>query len=314
MPVRKRIRIISNPVSGKGLSGRRAREVMLRLVERGCNVEVVETTRAGDASRIANEARNVDALVAVGGDGTINEVINGCTAPLSPPLGIIPSGTANVLAKEIRLPRRPAELADMITAGRVIAWDAGRIQPGGRRFLLFVSAGFDAQVVHAFHKRREGHIRMSDYLAWGVRTFLECRVPKIRVDLDGERIAEAAAWVIVSNVRCYGGPIVFTPEAKYDDGRFEVMIQRRRHKGDTAHLFGSALLAWASGYEARPADVTYHKARNVKLASADGHRVALQVDGDPGGFLPVEFQVEPGGVRILGPGAPVRANADAQSS
>ncbi|HEU4334659.1 MAG TPA: diacylglycerol kinase family protein [Candidatus Eisenbacteria bacterium] len=300
--MRKRIRIISNPVSGQGRAARKAREVMLRLVERGCAVEVVETRRAGDARRIAGEARSVDALVAVGGDGTINEVANGCVPPSGPPLGIIPSGTANVLAKEIGLPRRPGDLAGVIASGREIAWDAGRIRPGDQRFLLFVSAGFDAQVVHAFHKRRDGRIRMSDYLAWGVRTYMECPIPKIRVELDGVLAADQAAWVVVSNVRSYGGPIVLTPDAKYDDGRFEVMIQRRRHKADTALLFGASVLRWAFDMDARPADVTCHPARKVRLASADGHRVALQVDGDPGGFLPVELEVEPGGIRILGPG------------
>lgn len=305
-PVRRRIRIISNPASGQGRAGRRAREVMLQLVERGCAVEVVETRRAGDARRIAGEARSVDALVAVGGDGTINEVANGFSPPSSPPIGIIPCGTANVLAKEIRLPRRPDALADVITGGREIAWDAGRILPGGRRFLLFVSAGFDAQVVHDFHRRRDGRIRMSDYVAWGVRTFLGCPIPRIRVDLDGLRVAEDAAWVIVSNVRNYGGPIVFTPRARYDDGRFEVMIQRRRHKVDTVHLFGASLLAWAFGVNAFPADVTIREARSVRLGSADGRPVAIQVDGDPGGFLPAELEVEPRGVTILGPDLTVR--------
>jgi len=302
-PVRKRIRIIANPASGRGRSGRRAREVMLQLVERGCSVEVVETRAPGDARRIAFEARSVDALVAVGGDGTINEVANGFSSPAAPPVGIIPAGTANVLAKEIGLPRRPADLAEIIASGREIAWDLGVVHPGDRRFLLFASAGFDAQVVHDFHRRRDGRIRMSDYVMWGVRTFLGWTVPRIRVEIDGRRLAEEAAWVIVSNVRSYGGPLVFTPGARYDDQKFEVMIQRRRHKVDTAHLFGASLLAWATGLESRPADVTFHQARRVRLASADGRRVPLQVDGDPGGFLPAEIEMAPKGIRILGPGA-----------
>jgi len=274
---------------------------MLRLVERGCSVEVIETGHPGDASRIASEARSVDALVAVGGDGTINEVANGYPPSGGPPLAVIPSGTANVLAKEIRLPRRPARLADVISDGREISWDLGVVRPANRRFLLFVSAGFDAQVVHDFHRRRDGRIRMSDYLIWGVRTYLGFRIPRIRVELDGAVAAEEAAWVIVSNVRSYGGPIVFTPGAKFDDGRFEVMIQRRRHRVDTAHLFGASLLAWATGIEARPADVTLHAARRVSLSSADGRPVSLQIDGDPGGFLPAELVIIPGGVKILAP-------------
>jgi YegS/Rv2252/BmrU family lipid kinase len=284
---------------------------MLRLVERGCSVEVVETRHPGDASRIAFEARSVDALVAVGGDGTINEVVNGLSARSGPPLGIIPSGTANVLAKEIGLSRRPATLADVISSGSEIAWDAGEIRPGRRRFVLFVSAGFDAQVVHEFHRRRDGRIRMSDYVAWGVRTFIGCEIPKIRVELDGRQEADQAAWVVVSKVRSYGGPLVFTPGARHDNGRFEVMIQRRRHKADTVHLFAASILAWAFGADARPADVTLHEARKVRLASADGRRVAIQVDGDPGGFLPVDLEIEPNGIRILGP---VLTGRSAQSS
>lgn len=261
----------------------------------------METRGPGDATRLAAEALGADAIVAVGGDGTMNEVANGLDPRGAPPIGMVPSGNANVLAKELGVPRDPEALARMIAEGREVAWDLGVEGRSGRRFLLFASAGFDAQVVHDFHRRRSGPITMADYAAWGLRTFTEFRIPSIRVEVDGVVVADGASWAVISNVRNYGGPLVFTPRAKFDDGAFEAMIQRRRHRLDTIHLFGTSVLAWATGIEARPADVTFHSARRVRLESSDGVPVALQIDGEPAGFLPAELDLRAGGLTVLGP-------------
>jgi len=237
----------------------------------------------------------------VGGDGTINEVANGLPAKQAPAIAMIPAGTANVLAKELGLPSDPASLARVIAEGREIAWDLGIDHHSKRRFLLFVSAGFDAQVVHDFHRTRTGIIRMSDYVWAGVKTFTGFRFPAIRVELDGTLVEDCAAWVVVSNVASYGGPIVFTPNAKYDDGKFEVMIQRGRTHLDVANLFSRSLLTWATTMQAWPGDVTYHPAKRVRLLPAKQAEVSAQVDGDPCGVLPVDLEVIPGGVRVLAP-------------
>jgi diacylglycerol kinase family enzyme len=224
-------------------------------------------------------------VAATGGDGTVNEVLNGLPADNPPAIAMLPSGTANVFAKELGIPRDAAGLAGMLRDGREIPWDLGVERLGGRKFLLFASAGYDAHVVHVFHAARTGPIQMWQYIYWGLKSIVEYAVPRIEVEIDGTRVTSSAAWVTISNVPSYGGPLVFTPHARPDNRTFEVMIQHARHKRDIVRLFFAAILNWLTGVEYRMGDVTFHQARRVRLTSADGRPVPVQVDGDPGGHL-----------------------------
>jgi len=302
--VRSRILVIANPVSGRGKGAHLAREFLRRLRERGCDVDFRETGRPGDARRFAGEAAGFSAVVCVGGDGTVNEVVNGLPPGDAPPLAMVPCGTANVLAKELGLPRDPARLADLVADGREVRWDLGVDRAGGRRFLLFGSAGYDAHVVHVFHAARRGPIRMWQYVLWGLRSILDYRVPRLRVEIDGRPLGADASWVQVSNVSSYGGPLVFTPRAKADDGAFEVMVLRSNRRRDVVRMFWRAILGHFLGLDLPLGGVTFHRARRVRLEAADGQPVPVQVDGDPGGSLPADFEIVPGGIRILAPRLP----------
>jgi len=302
--VRNRVKIIVNPVSGKGEALRRAEEVAAALRTLGCEVDLQQTKQGGDARRLAGESGGYSAVAATGGDGTVNEVLNGLPidgAGSSPSLAMIPSGTANVLAKELRLPGSAADLARLLKEGNEACWDLGVERGSGRRFLLFASAGYDAHVVHLFHAARTGPIRMWEYLYWGLKSILKYEVPKIAVELDGQKVADQAAWVLVSQVACYGGPLVFTADAKPGRGSFEVMIQRGRSRWNVVWLFWSATLAWLFGGKCAPKDVSFHAAKRIRLTSADGRVVPLQVDGDPGGQLPADLEIVPRAIRIATP-------------
>lgn len=296
--MRERIRIIANPVSGKGRGIRKAREVAELLRARGCAAELVETRQAGDARRLASEADGCAAVAAVGGDGTVNEVLNGL--PDGPAIAMIPSGTANVLAKELGLPRSPAGLARVLADGREIRWDLAVDRVSGRKVLLFASAGYDAHVVHVFHAARKGPIRMWQYILWGLKGILGFEAPRIAVELDGRTVATDASWVQVSNVAAYGGPLVFTPRARPDDGRFEVMVLRGGGRRDVVRMFWRGVVGWALGIDLRLGGLSFHGARRVRLSSTQG-LVPVQVDGDPGGHLPVDLELVPGGARVLAP-------------
>jgi len=299
--VRDRVKIIVNPVSGKGKALRLAEAVAGVLKGRGCSVDLQQTRKSGDAKLLAADASGFAAVAATGGDGTVNEVLNGLPLEAGPALAMIPSGTANVLAKELKLSRDPDQLALVLGEGTAAPWDLGVERVGGRRFLLFASAGFDAHVVHIFHAARTGPIRMWQYLWWGLKSILAYDAPRIAVELDGNPVAGDAAWVLVSQVSCYGGPLVLTPGAKPGRGTFEVMIQRGRGRWNLVRLFWSALLGWLIGWKPRPGDVTFHAAKRVKLGSADGREVPVQVDGDPGGRLPVDLELVPGAIKVVGP-------------
>jgi diacylglycerol kinase (ATP) len=298
--VRDRIKIIVNPVSGRGKAGKLANAVADLLRRQGCTVDLQPTQKIGDARRFAADALGFAALAATGGDGTVNEVLNGLPEG-APPLAMLPSGTANVLAKELRLPRTPEGLARVLREGREAVWDLGVERVTGRKFLLFASAGYDAHVVHVFHAARRGPIQMWQYIYWGMKSLLEYTVPRIAVEIDGSSVTTSAAWVTVSNVPSYGGPLVFTPRARPDNQNLEVMVQHARHKRDIVRMFWAAILNWLTGVEYRMSDVTFHQARRIRLTSADGRPVPVQVDGDPSGHLPGDFEIVPGGIRVLAP-------------
>jgi YegS/Rv2252/BmrU family lipid kinase len=297
--VPRRLRIIANPVSGRGKGLRLAREVVERLRARGADPELVETKSAGDAKRLAAEADGAAAVAGVGGDGTVNEVLNGIRDGAA--VGMIPSGTANVLAKELGLPRDADGLARVLAEGREVSWDVGVDAVGGRKFLLFASAGYDAHVVHVFHAARAGPIQMWQYLLWGLKSILDYRPPRIRVELDGVALPGEAAWVVVSNVASYGGPLVFTPRAKPSDGRFEVLVQRGGRLRDVVRMFWRALVGSLTGIDLALGGVTFHSATRVTLASIDGAPVPVQMDGDPAGYLPADYAVRPSAAKLLGP-------------
>jgi len=298
--VRERIRIIVNPVSGRGKALRLAESVTELLRRQGCNVDLQLTQKGGDARKFASESAGFAALAATGGDGTVNEVLNGLPAEGAPALAMLPSGTANVFAKELRLPRSAQGLARILRDGREVSWDLGVDRIGGRKFLLFASAGYDAHVVHIFHAARTGPIQMWQYVYWGLKSILNFEVPRITVEIDGARVTTEAAWVTISNVPSYGGPLVFTPRARPDNKTFEVMIQHARNRRDVVRMFWTAILGWM-GIPYTMHDVTFHTARRVRMTSSDGHPVPMQMDGDPAGVLPTDLEVVPGGIRVLAP-------------
>jgi len=295
------IKVIANPVSGSGKAARLARDVVYRLHQRGCRIDFLETRRGGDARRFAADVRGYSAVACVGGDGTVNEVLNGLPERDAPPLAFIPGGTANVLSKELGLPWTVDGLADVVVDGLVVRLDAGVNRRDGRKFLLFAGAGFDSFVCEEFHRRRKGPIHMAQYLFWGVKTIPFFVPPSLTVEVDGTIVDRDAAWVEVCNVAQYGGPLLFSDRAYPDDGLFEIMIQKGRRKRDTGRIFFAALVSYLTRIRYRMRDVVFLKGSRVRVWSSDGRRVPLQIDGDPAGELPAELEVLPRAIRILVP-------------
>jgi len=295
--VSRRIRIIANPISGRGRGGQVAADISRHLRNGGCEVECVETAQAGDGRRAAASAAGFDTIVCIGGDGTLNEILNGLPDHDAPTLAIAPAGTANVLAKELHLPRRPEQIADLIINGRIVHRDAGVNLADGRRFLMFASAGFDSIIVESFHRQRTGPTRMSRYIAHGLRRLIGYRPPRMEVTIDGETMTRQATWAIVSTVRHYGGPLLFTPDAK--SGSFEVMLQEGSGSLATLRLAITSFLSHLTGRKVTPPDVAYYRGRRIAIRSGDGRRVPLQIDGDPAGALPADLEFRPQSIKIL---------------
>jgi YegS/Rv2252/BmrU family lipid kinase len=253
------------------------------LHRRGCAVVQRYTTAAGDAERLAHHVGpDIDIVVAVGGDGTINAVANGLAqAGREVPLAVLPFGTANVLAREIGLPRDPDALAELIAAGAARPIWPGRI--GDRLFLTCTSSGFDAQIVAAVHpglKRRCGRVAFAWAVAIGL---LRYRESDLLVSCEGTD--HAAATVIAANGRLYAGSWIIAPQANLAEPMLDLVLFRR--SGRLAVL--RYLLALPFGRLSRCHDVTMLRCRDASLSSAK--RLPVQADGEIVGVLPVTLGV-----------------------
>ena len=286
-----RVLAVVNPVAGRGAGQEVGERLAAALRGRGMALEVSRTARAGDGRAAAGRADGFDLVVVVGGDGTLNEVVNGLEADL--PVALYPLGTGNVLAKELRLPRRIGPFCDMVAGGRERLVDVAALGP--RRFVSMVGVGFDAAVARAVHEARDGAIRMMSYVAPLVRAWTRYRFPPVRVSLDGGEAIESAGFVLVSNVRSYGGPLVVTPDAVPDDGLLDVCVLPR---GSRVRYL-RALAAFLLGLQHSLSGARYHRARSVHVTADE--RVPCQVDGDPAGFLPAAIEVLDRRLRVVVP-------------
>src|SRR3990167_2403390 len=235
-PSDRAVLLILNPTAGRRRRGL-VNAVVRRVRALGWTVDLVETSAAGDARRIAEtcDAARYAVIAVAGGDGTINEVVNGLAqrGAAGPALGIVPLGTANVLAHELGLGFSAAALAQTLTAGREILMQPGEASGAGRtrQFSLMAGAGFDAKVVAGVSaplKRRFGRA------AYVWRSLVEARryrPVRYAVEIDGVR--HEAASVIVTHGRLYAGPYLVAPDAALGKPLLHVCLFERWGRSQT---------------------------------------------------------------------------------
>ncbi len=292
----RRVLIVFNPTAGAG----RRRRLMRALAALGaCGVrhDLAETRAPGHAETLARDAaaRGVALVVAAGGDGTIAEVAAGLAGSAAA-LGVLPLGTANVVALELGLPLSPERAVAVLAAGRHAMLRPGlaRFADGrARLFVQMLGAGFDAAVVANLDlglKRRAGR---AAYVWQTLRELPHYGFAPIAAALDGH--ATRAASVIVTKGRLYAGRYRIAPDARPADPGFQVVLFR--HPGALhATLAGAAL---PLGLIARLPGVEILPAHRIALHAAEA--VPIQADGDPAGRLPVEIADAPWPLRILVP-------------
>lgn len=286
------ITVIFNPTAGRRRH-RRLRATLRALAEFGLTASVIETRGPGDAERIARHAAATDRgiVVVAGGDGTINEAVNGLLSapdPL-PSLAVIPLGTANVLAQEIGLGTAPRAVARAIADGHRLSVRPGRVN--GRHFLMMIGIGFDGCIVESVDtvwKRRVGR------LAYAMQTVIEAwryPFPLLRGTLDGR--AFAARWVVVCRGRHYGGPFVAAPDASLAEAKLTVCLLPGRGPWHVMR-YGLALL---TGRMSRLSDATFENASAVHVTGD----VPVQGDGDIVARLPVEIGLADRAIDLIVP-------------
>lgn len=293
-PRRRRILIVFNPIAGRRRN-LRLRAVVEALEALGTVVTVRETAGPGDASRITSEATlsDWDAIVAAGGDGTLNEVINGWHAE-SPPVGLIPLGTANLAALELGIRKAPRDIARMIVDGMPQPAYVGRVN--GRRFLLMTGVGFDAEVVQCVSTGVKRLIGKGAYVLEFMAQLWRYRFPGFDVEIDG--VKAQAASLIVANGHYYGGPYVCAAAATFDQpGLFACIFEKPGAFHALRYGLNMVLGRLERGgfYRVLPAS-------RIVIHAPPGEPV--QIDGDPGGQVPLVIESESAAIPLIRPLSP----------
>jgi diacylglycerol kinase (ATP) len=291
--------VIANPISGGRQGARRVQRLVDALAERRVGVDLHWTTGPGDAAARAREIEaGVDRLVVAGGDGTLNEVLNGLRDPTRLPVALLPTGTANLIARDLKLPRRPDRVAEIVVGGRVRPLDMGLM--GKHRFLAIVSCGFDAMVVQAIQRTRSGSLGYRGYLAPILRTVLDYEPPVLRVSIDGKRPRQVAL-ALVSNVRNYAGLFSAADRARPDSGVLDVCLFPQASVPRLVRYLAAGFVGRLSTLP----DVIYRTARRVEIEAGDGNgasaEVPIQVDGDARGTTPTTIDLAPFRIPLLVP-------------
>lgn len=292
----KRFLVVFNPTAG-ARRRRRLAAFLAALRAAGAEASLRETTAAGDAHAFALEAReeDFDVLVVAGGDGTINEALNGLMARLPGrrrlPLALVPLGTANVLARELGLPRDPAAAAAVALAGWTRRVALGRAN--GRHFALMAGIGFDAAVVANLDLTWKRRLRQGAYALETIRQAFRFSFPRYRVQVDGA--AYEARSVIACKARHYGGPFVLAPQATLERAGLTLALFERG--GPLAVLgFSVALL---TGRMAKSRGVRLVEAQSAVIEGPQGE--AVQGDGDVVARLPLRLEVVPEALDLVAP-------------
>jgi len=286
--------VIHNPTAG----WRRARKLaraLRRLAAMGLPVSVRRTTQRGDAERFARAAADdptIRAVVVAGGDGTINEALNGLGGS-DTPLGILPLGTANVLAHELAIGDGIDRSVGALRTGQARAVRLGIVN--GRRFAMMAGVGFDAWVVSAVDPRAKRRLGKGAYLIAGLRVFRRWRPRRYRVTIDGRAFVAGSA--ICCNGRFYGGRFVLAPAARLDDDRLHVVLFDRAGRGAVLRY----VLAMACGLIPRLTDVQVVPGRTIAIEAIDGAREPVQADGDIVAQLPATIGMATARTRLLAP-------------
>lgn len=282
---------IINPVSGRRNLGEAIPAIRTALAREGVGLTCMVTAGHGDAARLgAAVPDSARAILVVGGDGTIRDVA-GSRVGRPVPLAVLRGGTENIVAKALRMPRDPEQIANLILHGRPQPMDVGIVN--GRKFLIITGVGFDAEVVHRLHAVRAGHISHFDYF-WPIwRTFWAHAFPPLRVVVDGTSFFEGRGLVFVGVLARYSLGLRLLDRAVHDDGLLDICVYPC---ASAPRLLGHALQTLFRKH-VTSGNVRYTQGRQVDIAS--DVPVPLQIDGDAGDTLPASLGIIPHGAAFL---------------
>ena len=295
----RRAIIISNPKTGRYASRRIApiEEIYAQLKAQNLDVDLINTTGPGDATRIAQAAaqNGTSDVIVAGGDGTINEALQGLIGS-SARLAVLPRGTANVLARDLGLPLDCAQAAQVIVRGKTRRIHVGCAidEKNGlnRYFILMAGIGLDASVVRGVHPGLKKRFGRAAFWFSGLSHLADWKLKPFEIEVDGNTFI--ATFATIGKAATYGGDLSVTPRAQLDHPDFEICIITTQSRVRYLQLLSYAL---RSGVPEDKPGVHFLRASHAR-ASGEAN---VQVDGEVIGSLPMTFEIAPETIDVIVP-------------
>ena len=290
--------LITNPAAAR-TDARAVTAIRDTLRRGGWSVDVLATTQAGDARRFAAEARiqGFDVLVCYGGDGTAMQIAAGAVGS-GIPLGIVPGGTGNLLAGNLRLPKSPAAAARAMLKGKPLPLDLGSVAraDGTHYFAVCCGTGFDAALMAATGSAEKRRWKMAAYIARAFAALPAVTSPLHRVTVDGVGHELPAALVLVANCGELVPPFLrLRDEVAPDDGWLDVLVLRAEGTIESLAAFLELVRRPRNGMRR----LWFGRGRVVRVEVLDGAARPMQLDGEPRGDTPFEARLLPGALSVI---------------
>jgi diacylglycerol kinase family enzyme len=288
----RRVLALVNPYSGRGRDGGAGEKVRRLLAGEGIEAVTVLVSSPDEVESAVNRyAPEVSAVVAMGGDGTINMAVAALKrSGHSLPLGLIPVGFGNCLARSFKLPLKPERAVRTIAGGKAKALDLVWI--GDRPAVYLVSAGFDADVVRRAASARPRPVGMVEYLKAFWSALRKYSWPRILVEVDGRRLDGDFSQAILNRGRVYAKILKVYPGETYELYLFRGTLRRGLRY---------PLLVGPDLNVGRAADLILSVSRQVRFLPAADPPVPYQIDGDPADWLPITCDIVPRAFMLLVP-------------
>lgn len=282
--MRKRARIIYNPTSGKELFKRMLPDVLIKLEKAGYETSAYATEREGDATLEAERAlkQQYDILIVAGGDGTLNEVVNGIAEqPNRPKLGVIPMGTVNDFGRALHLPNDIMGALDVIIEGHSTKVDIGKMN--NRYFINLAAGGQLTQVSYETPSKLKSIVGSFAYYIKGFEMLPQMKAVDLRIEYDDKVFQGEALLFLLGLTNSMAGFEKLVPDAKLDDGYYTLIIVEKANLAELGHIMTLA----SRGEHTKHPKVIYEKAKSINISSYT--EMQLNVDGEYGGKLPANF-------------------------
>ena len=293
--------LITNPAAAR-TDARAVSAVRDALRHAGWTVEVAATAQPGDARRLAARGREegFDALLSYGGDGTAMQIA-AAIAGTGIPLGLLPGGTGNVLAGNLRLPRRPLPAARAILRAAPVRIDLGAVEraDGTHYFAVCCGAGFDAALMQRTDSAAKRRWRRAAYVRAALTALPQVKSSRVRITIDGVDTHLDAAMVLVANCADLMPPLLrLRHDIRPDDGILDVVAMRADGMWQSMAAFLELMQRRAAG---RREQVWYGRGANIAIAveEAGGPPLPAQLDGEDVGTTPLAARVLPGALQVF---------------